>query len=147
MGLKDHLNDGHIWNLYKTSFLNAALEGSIYNLRSQKSTRAFLDLYDFLRNEGYEELGVNDAPRELFRSVDAYTTYESIMNTPSEDLLPRNWVELDIPANSLEVSSLKRENEWLKRKVSDLQHCNSYKIGRLITYVPRQIKRKLKGKR
>lgn len=58
--LKDYLENEGLYQLTEKSFIKLALETTFYNINSIKNKEVKFNLMHFMKNEGFESLGIND---------------------------------------------------------------------------------------
>lgn len=63
----------------KQSFVNKALNSMIYGLNIQTDITGFRKMYDILKQEGFERLGVRDYGEEFYYNQAEYSNYKNIM--------------------------------------------------------------------
>jgi len=80
--LKESLVKIGIFSEVEKSFVNHALGGCLYNLRSLKTNEAKKILYNKLREEYFSELGIAKFPKEYFYIQSEYRQHKRIMATP-----------------------------------------------------------------
>lgn len=131
--LKRELEENGLWDTFSKSFLNEAVHSCIYNLRSQKTPGAFTELYNFLRDEGFNNLGIAEASKDIFFNRDDYRKYLAIRDTSSEELVLLGFANLESRVDH------KSELDQLRR----IKNSKPYRIGRALTFVPRRVKRLL----
>lgn len=152
MKLKLFLVEHNLWGLYSKSFLNAALNSTIYNLESQRLNEEFVNLYGFLKKEGYESLGIKNASESAFYYEDDYKKYKLIMKLRVDDLARNGWEHFSAAAVDdwriqkleTEKANLSKKIDALNKRIDALQKCRSYRIGRTITLIPRKLKKLLR---
>ncbi len=120
ISLKHKLMNMGIFDEVEQSFVNHALSGCIYNLNSLDTTESFVLLYNKLKNKYFKELGITKHPLSFYYSSQNYNLYNEILN--------------------------KSALEFLFSKSKELQTAEdfdrfSYKIGRVITCLPRKLLR------
>jgi glycosyltransferase involved in cell wall biosynthesis len=124
--LKELLIQKAIYDEVKQSYVNYALHFCLWNLNTIQG-ETYEKLYNKLRDEYFDTLGIPDLPEEAFYHTGEYAQYKRIKELPMVVYL------LD------EIAAYKKGagKESFDRR--------SYKIGRAITYIPRIIARFLRG--
>jgi len=110
-----------IYEEVEQSYLNYALHFSLWNLNTIKGP-TYEKLYNALRDEYFEELGISKYPEEFFWSKGEYKQYLRIKKYP-------------LPAGFAKFAS---NNSQTNEEQFDYI---SYKIGRAITFIPRTFQR------
>lgn len=148
IALKNKLEELGIFNDVEQSFMNYALSLSIYNLFSLKDANVFCEFYDRAKTEMFDALGLKEYDPSKFYSVnkDKYEKFCNVLEfTPQEYMFN-------------EIKKLKGEKFWwMKRaksaeaklvksekKIKTLKRSETFRIGKIILYIPRKIKLKLK---
>lgn len=122
IALRDELQTMGIYEEVKQSYINYALHFSLWNVNTIKGP-TYEKLYNALRDEYFDELGVSKYPKDFFWSEGEYKQYLRIKNNP----LPAGFAELTPKHDS---QSNEEQFDYL-----------SYKIGRAITFIPRKFQR------
>lgn len=94
-------------------------------------------LYNALREKWFDELGILKHQKEYFYQKHNYENALSIMNTDITHHL-RERVE----QREKEILMLRRRTADLEFQIDCLKKSRSFRIGRLITYIPRMLKSK-----
>ena len=121
IALRDELQVMGIYEEVEQSYLNYALHFSLWNLNTIKGP-TYEKLYNALRDEYFEELGISKYPEEFFWSKGEYKQYLRIKKYP-------------LPAGFAKFAS---NNSQTNEEQFDYI---SYKIGRAITFIPRTFQR------
>ncbi|MGI5850344.1 MAG: glycosyltransferase family 2 protein [Christensenellales bacterium] len=131
VALRDRLKKIGIYEDVKQSYINYALHFSLWNLNTIGS-ETFEKLYNKLKDEYFNELGILDFPEDYFYHTREYAQYQRIKNTPMVTYL----------MDMIYDSQKKLRN--LKKKNKNFDY-RSYRIGRFITFVPRMILKFFRG--
>lgn len=111
LALKKELIKLDILDEVEQSYVNWALSGCIYNLNSLKDRKAFEKLYNLLRNEGFEALGITKHSRDYYYNKNDYDAYVKIKRIPISNLsYEKNKIINLIPYNFLRFAYCLREN-------------------------------------
>lgn len=148
LGLKamyEELIRSELYDIYKKAFLNWTVNFSLWQLNSMNGM-AYCNVYNLLRTTAFDELNVTTFPEEDFYNKTEYKKYREIMEMPLEENLLKKIDELERKNNKLEKdkqAALKTQKD-LEKKLYDIKKSTSYKIGFLITKIPRKIKNLIK---
>ena len=123
--LRNRLKDTGLYEEVEQSYINYALHFSLWNLNTIQG-ETYEKLYNKLRNEYFEELGISGYREEKFYHPKEYAQYKRIMELPMVVYL----------LNEINTYEKKSGSEPEKKVVFDQR---SYKIGRVITFIPRMI--------
>ena len=88
--LKNELCKRDLWGTFEYAFMNVALMVCLYNLKTLKGTSSFEHVYSFLRESGFEQLGISSYPIEYFHDKWLYWQYLIIRKTSYSDYSNRN---------------------------------------------------------
>ncbi len=145
--LRDHLKNRGLYERFERDFINYALHFSLWNINSLKGDSYYL-LYDKLKQEWFEELGITQKQEGYFYENDAWQTYHIIMKLDPDEylhfrinLFADKFTELNVKV----IDGIEKINR-LEEDYKHIRNSISFKIGRMITFVPRGIKWKLKKK-
>ena len=139
--LKEELIRRDLYKETQNSFKNLVLGVSIYNLCSLKSAQAFSEVYEKLREEVFEEFGLEDFRKEQCYSYNEkkYEIYCDICRYDVKEYMFR------------EVMGLKEERSyWLKRakkaeqELKGIKESTTFKLGQSVLAVPRKLKKMIK---
>jgi glycosyltransferase involved in cell wall biosynthesis len=169
MELKNYLIKEELFHEVEQSFVNWALNFSLWNLNTLNGS-VYEKLYYKLQQEYFHELTITERDENYFYNKDEYSQYKEIMSlTISEyfskrlekqikhkNQLIKDKEELICEKEKLikekeklidKTEKLMRQEQQLMDKIkrltkenAELQNSTSYKIGRFITYIPRKIK-------
>ncbi len=150
------------------SFVNKVLGVIFYLLRNMSTWQAFQEAMTFLQNEGLQTLHIqeqptdyyytdwhaiavthllNDKPEEFLTYL-SHTTYIQMVNASAKRnvSLERNKKlrkELEKAekklANNNQIKNVKTELETVQKQLNAIKNSKSYKLGRIITAIPRKI--------
>lgn len=125
IALRDKLKEIGIYSDIEQSYINYALHFSLWNLNTIQGI-TYEKLYNKLRDEYFNELGISAWPIEFFYHEGEYDQYIQIKELPMVVYLLN-----EISAYKNKISIISKA-----RTVFDQR---SYKIGRGITFIPRMI--------
>lgn len=95
IAFKKFLEREGLFELLRRGYENWALSSALYNLHSLASYDSFCEVYERLRESGFEEMGVAECPREAFFDGDMFDRMRDIGTvSPSRYLFDRA-AELD----------------------------------------------------
>ena len=141
-GVKDRLVELGIYEEVKKSFANRALDSCIYNLESVKGADAFAECYDLIRKELLERYDILGHDPGYFYSARSYwKAMQMLDKTPQEYLLFMYHQQI-APAQS----TAKPAGDASKAELARIKSSAAFRIGRMITFVPRKIRDALRGK-
>jgi len=133
--VKDELKKLGIFEKVERSYHNKLLQGSVYTLLSIKKGDVFEFLYNKLKVMFLSEVDLNKYPEKFFHSIykSQYKEAKKIITLSAAEYLfeQRN-------AARKECDALQRECEQLGRKWDALLASRSYRLGRMITWIPRK---------
>ncbi|MBR4461216.1 MAG: glycosyltransferase family 2 protein [Erysipelotrichaceae bacterium] len=153
------------------SFANRSLESVIYLLNNAADWEAFKKGFEFLRDGNLEKMNIRyDVPEDYYYigfhreaaerlyndSPEQYSRWMSRLMYQREDKASarvRSMKEKEknnkekISRMKTEIADLKKTVSSLRQEIRDLRGSLSFKIGRLITWLPRKLKKLLKGKK
>ena len=148
--LKDQLTAWGLYDRFEADFVNYSLNFSLWNLNTIVG-KVYFELYDKLKDEWWENLGVTSKDEEFFYNLNDYEQYQRIMSMTAEDYLfyrimtaeaelrkvgnERNRFRDNANRMQKEVNSLKDINKNLKRtadranaELDELYKSKSYKM-------------------
>ena len=143
LAIKTRLVELGVYHAVERSFVNDALSHCLYNLNSLQTPDSFRLLYDRLGTELFAELGIEGRPEAYFIFKRHFEQYTKIVELSSEDYLFyeardfRNRLTLSVE----QAKRMKARLAKTKKQLSKIQASNSYRLGRLITAIPRGILR------
>lgn len=105
IALRNQLKAWGLYERFEDDFINYALHFSLWNLNTLKDPTK-KKLYNRLKKEGFQALGITDYPRERFYHRGEYAQYVQIMKWPY-------W-----PAVQWIVAKFQRGTVWIKRKTA-----------------------------
>ena len=153
---RKRLIDAQLYEQFEQSYVNWVIEGALYNIRVNKQADAKEYARGIVKFEGEKEFGFLQYEREYYYKPQQYDEYSKILETDSVEALQK-----EITALKADIKKLKDDNKKLKDDVKkqkektdrqkkinqDLKNSISFRIGRVITWVPRKIKKALQNKR
>ena len=83
--VREFLEEKDIYKQVERSFVNKALSGCIYNLESIRDKEARQLLFNKLKDEGFEKLGISDKEETYFYDTKIYKKYQEICMNNFED--------------------------------------------------------------
>lgn len=151
--LRHELREMGIWEKYQPDFTDYALNSCLWNLNTL-SENAGMRLYERLKTEWFQKLGITDAPQEWFQFPDEYKQFRQIMEAENDYLTFR------LERLRFENSELKRRLEiqctttqpapnidtqeamFWQRELEATRKSLSFRIGRAVTWLPRKFLRR-----
>ncbi|MDO5539802.1 MAG: glycosyltransferase [Eubacteriales bacterium] len=140
----------------RQSFENRALQSLLYALHQNTDGNAFIKMYEYLRNEGFEKLGIIDR-EDYYYSEDAQLSYRRMMTMAPLDYVLMHGADekkkkqehirdLKIKNRELRdsVNALKKENRRLNNKINNIKNPLGWIARKL--YVIKDVKSKEMGK-
>lgn len=143
LALRSELTECGVFEEVERSFVNTALSICLHNLHSLRTPDSFGVLYQRLRDEYFRELGVVGHDREYFFVEHQYEQYVEIEGKSADAYLLD---ELRFHRSELQdarrrLRSMRAQLAKSKSQLRKVRESRSYRIGQLITAVPRRIKR------
>lgn len=162
----DTLKNRQGFELVKQSFLNKTLRGFCYFLTKQSKAESYRELYNKYKEAVFTQWGFPDDEDFYYVEKD-YDRYSRVLKLDAEEYLLSEYKnafdELRLvrekknrridslkekrDSQKEKISNLKEKNKSLKEKnavlsarLKNIQQSRSYKIGRIITYIPRKLK-------
>ena len=151
--VRRELKEMGVFGKYERDFVDYALHSCLWNLNSL-GEKAGMALYDKLKTEWFEDLGIIDAPAEWFRFKDEYRQFCEIMRADND------YVVFRLARVNFENSELKKrvaervtvtqttapldaqEAEFWRRELEATRNSLSFRVGRAVTWLPRKILRR-----
>lgn len=132
----------------RRSFANKALNSLIYSLNIQNDVAAYKQLYEYLTQGGFENVGICDCGKDYYFSPAEYENYKKMMaHTYTEFLLLKNKEYRDsIVEKNQKNKELVQENKELKKDRKELNSIKSRKWYKIITKML-DILDRIKGKK
>lgn len=96
-GLKKELQKNRLYDAYKKSFVNVALNNIIYNINSINIPKIKTELIEYANSKMYSEFEINDKEREYFHASHNYNDYVRYKEKKYDDL-----VTIIVPAYNVE---------------------------------------------
>ncbi len=127
---KRRMTEINLYHEYEHSFLNYILRGCLYNMDAMNNTDARLFVCYLLRYEGEKRFGFCNHPKEYYTDQNMYEKYVNLLQ--QESILTNE--------TEIKISALQEEILILKNQINTLQNSNAYKTGRLLMFVPHQIR-------
>lgn len=84
--LRDQLREWGVYERYERDFINYSLNFSLWNLRTIKG-KAYFSLFNKLKDEWFENLGVTGKDRDYFYSELFYRRFRDLMESDAEEFL------------------------------------------------------------
>ncbi len=172
--LKKQLSEWELYERFERDFINYALHFSLWQLNTIKGD-SYFKLYNKLRDEWFSEFGIADHNRFYFYDLDEYDQYLDIVENTAEDYLfvkkdrltqvisdqnkENSRLNKLVKTDKTKISSLEKrlkesgkllneekvKTESEKKKNDALRRSKTYKIGRMATWLPRKVRRIIKG--
>lgn len=129
--LREHL----LYKRFEQDFINYCLSFSLWHLTTL-SGQSYCKLYEKLHNQWYESLDVASKTADYFYNPDEYKMLQNIL---SQDLISH--LLWRIQETNAENSKLRDQKDKIDTELTFLRNSRTYKIGLLITYIPRNLKK------
>ncbi len=144
---RKRLIDAGLYEQFEQSYTNWVIEGALYNIRVNKQADAKQYARGIIKFEGEKEFGFLQHEREYYYKPQQYDEYRQILETDSVDVLQKEIAALKADNKKLkdDVKKVKTDNDRQKKIIRDLKKSVSFRIGRVITWVPRKIKKALQN--
>lgn len=135
------------------SFVNKFCVAMFYLLRNIRTKEAFYETVTFLKESGFEKLNIVERDACYYHNKNHGDLVQHILNDTAEDfrdyLMFATYIELTeenakVRLKNEEIEKHKRKIKKLEKELDDIKNCNSYKAGKIVTYVPRKIKKLIK---
>lgn len=148
--VREELSDMGIFEKYKADFVDYALHSCLWNLNSLSENEG-IKLFEKLRGEWFEELGIAAAPQDWFMYKDEYKQFQEIMRAENDYLsfkLARSRFEnnelkrqLESKVNITETAGTvdSQAAEFWRNELEATRNSLSFKVGRAVTWLPRKI--------
>ena len=151
--VKRELKEMGIWARYEPDFVDYSLHSCLWNLNTL-SEKQGQELYQKLKQEWFENLGITAAPTKWFVYKDEYKQFCEIMGSDND------YLTFKLSRISFENSEMKKrlaehaaiteaavpldvqEADFWRREVEAIRNSMSFRIGKKITWVLRKIFRK-----
>lgn len=155
LALRQQLKDWGLYERFESDFVNYSLHFALWNLTTLRGPSYAL-LYNKLHDEWFQELGVAGRDEACFYSLEEYNKLQSILTLTAEEFLFSELDEAKAKNSGLqsEVNRLRNINRDTRNKAAELRKKNaklrkqrksaSWKIGRIITWLPRKLKKLLR---
>ena len=145
--LKQRLEEMHVFEEVEQSFVNWALNFSLWHLDTLQEYSKF-ELYNALRCKWLDEWGVSQHGSEFFYNEKEYERLQYILNTDLShfqfDCMKRLENRLKENVNDSRHVQLEKELRAVKSQKKSLENSYSFKVGRAITYLPRKFRNFIK---
>lgn len=166
--LRQQLKDWGLYDRLEQDFVNYSVHFTLWNVDSLRGS-SYFKLHEKMTEQWAEDLGITSHEESYFYHPDEYEKLCRFLASSPEDFL---FQELDIA--KAQVSALQRESTKQKGQLSQLRKQNKrlnkrndslfeknrvlreknkalkrstiWKVGRVVTWLPRKLKRLLRGK-
>ena len=140
------------WNLYdarEQDFINYCLHSSLWNLNSLRY-ESFFKLYDKLKGEWLEDLGLTSHGIDYFYNRYEYNQLQMILNMDAQEYLfgqmdmirtEKDKALAEAKRTNTELKSVDKQLRSKTKKLENTRSSKSWKIGRAVTWLPRKIKK------
>ena len=135
MMLKENLERLGVLEEIKRSYLNSALNRVWFNMRAVKSFEGFSSVFYLFKQICCTELELDSQEKKYFFET---TSYENLVPMMDYDT-PEEYVYAQYKRQMAEINDLRRKPNSGK-ELNDLKNSVSYKIGRIITFIPRKVR-------
>lgn len=148
-GLQIGMEKYSLYNKFKRPFINYCLEFSLWHI-STLSGIAYVYLYEKLKEQWFNELDITDKKKAYFyhdyiwneyQKVLAFDPIENLRQNEVSAIESKNYVEEANKALEKKNEELKNENNKLKLELTYIKSGYSFRMGRVLTYIPRYIRR------
>jgi glycosyltransferase involved in cell wall biosynthesis len=114
------------------SFVNDAVSACLYNLNRMQTVSAFLELYEFLRTVGLDELGITQYHKDYFFVERHYSACAAIISTPPEHYLfdKLSSTRKGLSNTRIRLKESKSTLVEARSKLKSVRGSRSYRIGR-----------------
>lgn len=131
LSLREHLAESGKLASFERSFVNAALGHCLYTLRSIQQAAAFLDLYEQLRSEAFESLGIAGHDPEYYLVRRDYDEYVKIAeHDASQYLLSKlKDVQSQVQSTRAQLRSSTAELRKVRAKTAAIRKWRAYRLG------------------
>lgn len=126
LALRDSLERQATWELYHDSFVNWAIDGTAYNLRTARTFDAYQTIADTMQAEGFERLDIVGFPREKSDMLVRYDQIQPLVKGSPEESLFRlasscaaDWTCAETSASHARVRCAQLKDE-LQRKEHEI---------------------------
>ena len=125
--LKEFIIEKNIYTQFQQDFINYCLNFSLWHLDTIKG-HSYTDLYQALKEKWFYEFGITEHNREYYYCPENYDRMKEIMDKNPEDILFER------------IQRLEDERNLLAFDLYNISCSFSFKIGRLLTMIPRLIR-------
>ena len=153
---RKRLIDAQLYEQFEQSYVNWVIEGALYNIRVNKQADAKEYARGIVKFEGEKEFGFLQHEREYYYKPQQYDEYSKILETDNVGALQKEIAALKADNKKLKDENKKLRDDAKKQKaniyrlkkiIQDMKKSVSFRIGRVITWVPRKIKKVLQNKK
>lgn len=136
MYLKERMSDDGKLKLFQKAYVNWALDLSLWHLNHIADREAF-KIFKLLKYEGLSKMGISQNPQEFFFDQCEYANMRYILDTSeSEFLLDR--------IERYKADALHEFENKLEEKTQEIYESRTYKVGKLVLYIPQKVKKMIK---
>lgn len=151
--VKEELSEMGLFEKYKANYVDYALHSCLWNLNSLSENEG-VKLFEKLRSEWFEELGIVDAPQEWFMYKDEYKQFQEIMRADNDYLsfklarirFENNELQRQLESKINNVETVRtvdsQEAEFWRNELEATRNSLSFRVGRAVTWLPRKILRR-----
>ena len=151
LAVQNELKNMGLWEKYQPDFTDYSLHSCLWNLNSL-SENAGMKLYEKLKTQWFQELGITDAPQEWFNVPDEYKQFRQIMQAEDDYLtmqlqklrFENSELKCKLEAQLAEPKSAPtvgtQEALFWQRELEETRKSLSFRLGRAITWLPRKIR-------
>ena len=177
LALRTFLEEHDLWDLYRTSFVNWAIEGVVVNLRGARSYEGYRTIADTMCGGGFRALGITDFPRDDSDMPHYYDQLRPLVDGAPAEALFRlasalrselTTAQTDASAGRMRIGELEERSARDRRIITDQEgqivrltreldetrqdffnvtNSRSFAIGRALTKVPRAVRDLLSARR
>lgn len=138
--LRDELLKCGILAEVERSFVNEALYVCLYNLSSLRTLDSYYDVYEALKSECFDELGITGHPREYFFSERDWERYSLIVDTA-----PDAFLLAELTRTRAELKETRWQLRTAKHRIDRVIRSRWHTIGRRIYSSTRGVRRLFRG--
>ena len=146
LALREELRQMDIYKEVEKGFLNWLLHFCFWNLDTIEGA-AYETVYDFIRHQSAAEFGFLEHSREYYRQPELYDRISAMQKQSCQEYLLCEMKRLQEQNRDFEMQNRRNKDEMerLRQYVKELKESTIFRTGRVITAVPRKMKRLLKG--
>ena len=130
----------------RRSFANRALDALLYSLRTQWNIQVYQELFELYKGRLLEEFDISGHEAEFYYSEQNYADLQQMLLWDFQSFLLYDFRSYErrfkntggkLALAKNELAELKKENKRLKK----LEESSSYKVGKMLLYLPGKLKK------